>query len=151
MDYGRVRVWGSIAFVIGSAQPENWSASLIIAVLAMLTLGLPLCCWGCCYARRFCRREIAPSGCAGWKAWRDLVVKSWRFLAAFRCRGARCLLWFQRDLLAGSGYSASTVGYLWSLGVVAEVVIFALSKKLFRRFSARDAAAFRRLRTGALD
>jgi PPP family 3-phenylpropionic acid transporter len=27
---------------------------------------------------------------------------------------------------------------LWSLGVVAEVVIFALSKKVFRRFSASD-------------
>ncbi|MEX8992753.1 MFS transporter, partial [Salmonella enterica] len=38
----------------------------------------------------------------------------------------------------GAGYSASAVGYLWSLGVVAEVIIFALSKKLFRRFSARD-------------
>jgi PPP family 3-phenylpropionic acid transporter len=36
------------------------------------------------------------------------------------------------------GYSASTVGYLWSLGVVAEVVIFTLSNRLFRRFSARD-------------
>ncbi|STQ09952.1 3-phenylpropionic acid transporter [Enterobacter cloacae] len=30
------------------------------------------------------------------------------------------------------------MGYLWSLGVVAEVIIFALSKKLFRRFGARD-------------
>jgi PPP family 3-phenylpropionic acid transporter len=29
-----------------------------------------------------------------------------------------------------AGYSASAVGYLWSLGVVAEVVIFALSKKV---------------------
>ncbi len=28
-----------------------------------------------------------------------------------------------------AGYSASAVGYLWSLGVVAEVVIFALSKR----------------------
>lgn len=37
-----------------------------------------------------------------------------------------------------AGYSASAVGYLWSLGVVAEVIIFALSHKLFRRFSARD-------------
>jgi len=30
------------------------------------------------------------------------------------------------------------VGYLWSLGVVAEVIIFALSNRLFRRFGARD-------------
>ena len=37
-----------------------------------------------------------------------------------------------------AGYSASAVGDLWSLGVVAEVIIFALSNKLFRRCSARD-------------
>ncbi|STF30420.1 putative 3-phenylpropionate permease [Escherichia coli] len=30
-----------------------------------------------------------------------------------------------------AGYSASAVGYLWSLGVVAEVIIFALSNKTF--------------------
>lgn len=53
--------------------------------------------------------------------------------------GRTCgVLRFQRYLLAGAGYSASAVGYLWSLGVVAEVIIFALSKKLFRRFGARD-------------
>lgn len=37
-----------------------------------------------------------------------------------------------------AGYSASVVGYLWSLGVVAEIVIFASSNRLFRRWSARD-------------
>ncbi|WP_218190651.1 MFS transporter, partial [Pseudomonas ogarae] len=36
------------------------------------------------------------------------------------------------------GLVGSAVGYLWSLGVVAEVIIFALSNKLFRRCSARD-------------
>lgn len=30
------------------------------------------------------------------------------------------------------------VGYLWSLGVVAEIVVFALSNRLFRRWRARD-------------
>ena len=37
-----------------------------------------------------------------------------------------------------AGYSASVVGYLWSLGVVAEVVVFALSGRLFGRWQARD-------------
>ncbi len=30
------------------------------------------------------------------------------------------------------------VGYLWSLGVVAEIVVFALSNRLFRRWRTRD-------------
>ncbi len=37
-----------------------------------------------------------------------------------------------------AGYSASTIGYLWSLGVVAEVIIFASSNVLFRRWNARN-------------
>src|SRR5690606_10714334 len=36
-----------------------------------------------------------------------------------------------------AGYSASVVGYLWSLGVVAEIVVFALSNTLFRRATVR--------------
>ena len=42
-------------------------------------------------------------------------------------------IWWQE-----AGYSASVVGYLWSLGVVAEIVIFALSNRLFHRWGARD-------------
>ncbi|MDR8241731.1 3-phenylpropionate MFS transporter, partial [Acinetobacter baumannii] len=77
---------------------------------------------------------------AGLAAWLTLVRQSWRFLACV------CLLQGAHAAYSGfsaiywqqAGYSASAVGYLWSLGVVAEVVIFALSKKVFRRFSARD-------------
>jgi PPP family 3-phenylpropionic acid transporter len=36
------------------------------------------------------------------------------------------------------GYSSTTIGYLWSLGVVAEVLVFTFSKQLFSRWSARD-------------
>ncbi len=39
---------------------------------------------------------------------------------------------------AKAGYSSSTIGYLWSLGVVAEVVVFTFSNQLFRRWSARN-------------
>ncbi|MGG8473401.1 MFS transporter, partial [Rahnella sp. PAMC25617] len=36
------------------------------------------------------------------------------------------------------GYSSTTIGYLWSLGVVAEVLVFTFSKQLFSRWSARN-------------
>jgi PPP family 3-phenylpropionic acid transporter len=31
----------------------------------------------------------------------------------------------------GSGHAESTIGYLWSLGVIAEIMVFAFSKRLF--------------------
>ncbi|QSA18860.1 MFS transporter, partial [Vibrio furnissii] len=35
------------------------------------------------------------------------------------------------------GHSEDVIGYLWSLGVVAEVLVFALSKRLFSGWSLR--------------
>ena len=142
MDYGRVRVWGSIAFVIGSAVTGKLVSEFDYrAVLAMLTLGLVSMLLG-----MLLRPSIAPQGAVrhqdatGWQAWRELVAKNWRFLACVSLlQGAHAAYYgFSALYWQEAGYSASTIGYLWSLGVVAEVVVFTLSNRLFRRFSARD-------------
>ena len=142
MDYGRVRLWGSIAFVIGSALTGKLVSLFDYqAILGLLTLGVASMLLG-----MLLRPSVLPQGesrhqeSAGWPAWRTLVVQSWRFLACVcLLQGAHAAYYgFSAIYWQGVGYSASAVGYLWSLGVVAEVVIFALSNKLFRRFSARD-------------
>lgn len=142
MDYGRVRLWGSVAFVIGSALTGKLvSVFDYRAVLALLTLGVASMLLG-----MLIRPSVLPQGenrhqeSAGWPAWRALVTQSWRFLACVcLLQGAHAAYYgFSAIYWQGAGYSASAVGYLWSLGVVAEVIIFALSNKLFRRFSARD-------------
>ncbi|MCV5063490.1 MFS transporter, partial [Escherichia coli] len=76
----------------------------------------------------------------GWSAWLALVRQNWRFLACVcLLQGAHAAYYgFSAIYWQAAGYSASAVGYLWSLGVVAEVIIYALSNKLFRRCSARD-------------
>jgi len=85
-------------------------------------------------------RQSAAGG--GWQEWRDLLRENavWRFmLCVTLLQGAHAAyygfsaIWWQE-----SDYSASTVGYLWSLGVVAEIIVFALSSRLFRRWNARD-------------
>lgn len=84
--------------------------------------------------------EVRQQESTGWPAWRQLIMQSWRFLACVSLlQGAHAAYYgFSAIYWQSAGYSASAVGYLWSLGVVAEVIIFALSHKLFRRFSARD-------------
>ena len=142
MDYGRVRLWGSIAFVIGSALVGKLvSLYDYHAILALLSVGIASMLLG-----MLLRPSVMPQGesrhqeSAGWPAWRALVVRSWRFLACVcLLQGAHAAYYgFSSIYWQLGGYSASAVGYLWSLGVVAEVIIFALSKKLFRRFGARD-------------
>ncbi|CAI0705203.1 Probable 3-phenylpropionic acid transporter [Serratia liquefaciens] len=143
MDYGRVRLWGSLAFVIGSALTGQmvsvWGHnailySLIISILAML-LGMML------------KPSVMPQGEARshseadrslWEMLKEGPV--WRFLLSVTLlQGAHAGYYsFGSIYWQEAGYSASTIGYLWSLGVVAEVIIFASSNFLFRRWNARN-------------
>lgn len=77
------------------------------------------------------RGESRQQQGAGMAAWLTLVRQSWRFLACVcLLQGAHAAYYgFSAIYWQQAGYSASAVGYLWSLGVVAEVVIFALSKR----------------------
>ncbi|WP_312269070.1 3-phenylpropionate MFS transporter [Pseudescherichia sp.] len=142
MDYGRVRLWGSVAFVIGSALTGKLVSLFDYrAILAMLTLGTLSMLLG-----MLLRPSVMPLGesraqtSAGWPAWRSLIGQNGRFLTCVSLlQGAHAAYYgFSAIYWQEAGYSASTVGYLWSLGVVAEVIIFALSNRLFRRWGARD-------------
>lgn len=142
LDYGKVRVWGSLAFVIGSALTGKLISIFDYqAILVMLSIGVASMLLG-----MMLRPSVMPEGQArhndgaGWPAWRKLVIESWRFLACVSLlQGAHAAYYgFSAIYWQEAGYSASVVGYLWSLGVVAEILVFALSNKLFRRWSARD-------------
>ncbi|OCJ21126.1 3-phenylpropionate MFS transporter [Serratia sp. 14-2641] len=143
LDYGRVRLWGSLAFVIGSALTGKlvsvWGhnailISLLVSILAML-VGMLL------------KPSVLPQGEARAqnelsRSWRELLSEGpvWRFLLCVTLlQGAHAGYYsFASIYWEEAGYSAATIGYLWSLGVVAEVVIFASSNFLFRRWNARN-------------
>ncbi|HBV90435.1 MAG TPA: 3-phenylpropionate MFS transporter [Pantoea sp.] len=145
LAYGPVRLWGSLAFVISSALTGVLvSAYSSQAILLLLSVGVIAMLAG-----MMLRPATQPQGHerqgtagGGWQEWRDLLRENavWRFmLCVTLLQGAHAAyygfsaIWWQE-----SGYSASTVGYLWSLGVVAEIIVFALSNRLFRRWRARD-------------
>jgi PPP family 3-phenylpropionic acid transporter len=144
LPYGPVRLWGSLAFVISSALTgmlvTAWDSQ---AVLALLSLGIMMMLGG-----MLLRPAVMPLGdaremqSAGWAEWKAMLQESsvWRFLLCVTLmQGAHAAYYgFSAIWWQDAGYSASVVGYLWSLGVVAEIIIFALSNRLFRRWSARD-------------
>lgn len=144
LPYGPVRLWGSLAFVISSALTgmliTAWNSQ---AILALLSLGILMMLGG-----MLLRPAVMPLGetraaqSGGWDEWKAMLRENsvWRFLLCVTLmQGAHAAyygfsaIWWQE-----AGYSASVVGYLWSLGVVAEIIIFAMSNRLFRRWSARD-------------
>ncbi|MFR0655890.1 3-phenylpropionate MFS transporter [Pantoea sp. SIMBA_079] len=144
LAYGPVRLWGSLAFVISSALTGMLvSAYSYQAILLLLSLGVMAMLSGMLLPPQTRPQGDARQGASGgWAAWRDLLRENsvWRFMICVTLlQGAHAAyysfsaIWWQQ-----AGYSASVVGYLWSLGVVAEIVVFALSSRLFRRWSARD-------------
>lgn len=141
LDYGKVRLWGSVAFVIGSALTGKLVTMFDYRViLALLTLGVASMLLGFLIRPTIqpqgqVASRRAPVGLRGWR-W---FARTGAFWPAFvYCRAHAAYYGFSAIYWQAAGYSASAVGYLWSLGVVAEVIIFALSNKLFRRCSARD-------------
>lgn len=144
LPYGPVRLWGSLAFVISSALTgvlvNQFSHQ---AILMLLLMGC-----GAMLGGMLLRPAVMPQGTtkqsehAGWRVWYQLLRENavWRFmLCVTLMQGAHAAYYgFSALYWQQAGYSASVVGYLWSLGVVAEIVIFACSNRLFRRWSARD-------------
>lgn len=136
--YGPIRLWGSVGFivavlVIGWAldvlpmQHFLWMAllPLIAALAAACTLAQPPV------------RSAARGGTLGHVARRPEVLAL--FGAGFlMCAAHGPLYAFFSIYLDQVGYSKSAAGALWSLGVVAEILVFLAMPHWLARYSARQ-------------
>ncbi|HET6720016.1 MAG TPA: MFS transporter [Rhodocyclaceae bacterium] len=137
-DYSRVRLWGSVGFIV-TVSAAGWlldrlPIDSIRGMLLAMLVGILAFAW---LARDpFAQRPAAPHE-ALWP-----VLRSPRVAALLACcfamsaaHGAYYL--FFSIYLAGLGYSQTAIGLLWSLGVLAEIGVFLFMAPLFRRFSTR--------------
>jgi len=136
--YGPIRLWGSIGFILAVFGLGVWLdrhdiAGLldILTVLAALT----------------CVAAIALPGGAPARA-RDSAVRLGAvlsradvraFFAACFCMTAAhgAMYVFYTIYLEAAGYSKTVIGTLWTIGVLAEIVLFLRLPQLLRRFSLR--------------
>ena len=142
-DYGKIRVWGSIAFIISSSLigylSGVWGNKTIMVALIISTLALLL--------SSLLKPAIMPLGPkkidSGPKVtFKQLIADNsvWRFLVCVSLiQGSHAAYYgFASLFWKEAGYSDFVIGNLWSLGVVAEVLVFTFSHRLFRRWSARN-------------
>ncbi len=136
--YGRIRLWGSIGFIVVvlGLGPilDRFGEATVVPVIALLLFGLWLATLGLSplaqpaagNVRPPIRRGLAP------------------FLAA-------CFLMqvsygpyytFYSIYLAHYGYSKAAIGVLWALGVVCEVVVFWQAGRFFKHFRESRLFAF---------
>lgn len=141
LDYGKSRLWGAVAFIVanivvgalsGNLGPQWVLHSMVLALVLLQLLSLvpmnpaPV------------DRYLGRQGDSILQVWRRpgvprflLIVGLLQGSHAFYY-GFSALYWQQQ------GYSTSMIGYLWGLGVVAEIVVLALNKRWFERLNAHQ-------------
>lgn len=141
LDYGRTRLWGSIAFVAGSTVVGYlvaiYGASAIIyTALAGLAASMLL------VMRNPDVMPISETEESKERPKLTAILKDSsvvRFLVlASLIQGSHAAYYAFSSLhWKSSGISADIIGYLWSLGVIAEISVFAFSKRMFMGWSLR--------------
>ncbi|WP_410498202.1 MFS transporter [Chitinibacter sp. S2-10] len=142
--YSRLRIWGSLGFVAatllaGYLIDKQGLAVFPWAVMSVM-LALAVYCW-----------QIPESPTS-----EQVVTQETSFLTVLRQREVRALLCscflmalahgpyysFYSIYLADQGYGKSTIGWFWSIGVVAEIAIFWLMPRLNARFAHKTLLLF---------
>jgi PPP family 3-phenylpropionic acid transporter len=135
LDYGRIRVWGSVTFIIAAVGAGQWIALATPEVILGLVIGA---------AALICLASLLlplPPQAAGARPRSPLHLVGERnmllFLAAGTLVQASHAVYYAFGTLhwRGLGLSSGVIGALWAEGVAAEIVLFALSRRLVARLS----------------
>lgn len=134
--YSRIRLWGSVGFIVASivlGYLIDWTgiASLLWTILVVqITL----------FSLTFTLTEASVSPhhtdhFSVWKILRNPAVIALLVGCALMVSAHGVLYNFYSIYLAEHGYSKSMIGWLWSVGVICEIVIFMMMPIIMRRFS----------------
>ncbi|CAG0995120.1 putative 3-phenylpropionic acid transporter [Rhodocyclaceae bacterium] len=137
-DYGRIRLWGSVGFVAAvlgvGALLDAAPLTTLLWVCAILLAGIVACA--------AVLEEAPPAATARTHPPLRLALLRPEVLALlaacfFMSAAHGPLYVFLSIHLVDHGYGKTLVGALWSLGVVAEILVFLLMPRLIRRHSPR--------------
>jgi PPP family 3-phenylpropionic acid transporter len=141
LDYGSMRVWGSIAFIvstmIGGEMIGLWGGDMVLPVMIFgfaMTMAMAIYCPRIGPTRR--RNTPVDLQQATGSSLRQphLLVLLWG--VAIQQSSHALLYTFASIYWHQLGFTGTQVGILWSAGVASEVLVFFVSKHLSRRFNA---------------
>lgn len=141
--YGAIRAWGSFGFIVAVLGMGWWleraEISRVIDASIMILVAIAACAMRVPEAPGL-KRERARGGLGE-------ILRRPQVLALL----ASCTLMtaahgafnvFYSIHLVAAGYSKSTIGLLWTLGVLAEILVFLWAPRLMARFSLRSLLIF---------
>ena len=148
--YGKVRKWGSIGFIVGV-----FSIGAILEVIDIKMLPIMLLCiaftaflWSFTVKEPttapLSQKQLEPL----WPILKKPIVAGF-FAIEFVMLFAQAPFYsFYSNYLKENGFSTTTIGFLWSVGVIAEIIMFAFASVLLKRYSWRFLVSICLLMTG---
>jgi PPP family 3-phenylpropionic acid transporter len=138
-QYSTIRLWGSIGFILAvvliGAAIEDMGAEWIPLFMVLLLLGV----WILSLLTPDCREAHHDDTHVGFMSViKQPVVLSLLFVCFLLQASHGPYYAFYTIYLEDNAYTRSTIGLLWGLGVLAEIVIFLFMHRLMPRFGARN-------------
>jgi PPP family 3-phenylpropionic acid transporter len=131
LDYGRIRLWGSITFVcmsmLGGMALERFGAPIIFTLLIVTTSLTLLACLTMPEGEPRAH-DAEPPRLGRLFARRDLWLLA---IAASMIQASHTLLYnFGSIHWRDAGHSETVIGWLWAEGVIVEVLFFMISARV---------------------
>jgi PPP family 3-phenylpropionic acid transporter len=135
LDYGRVRLWGSLTFILGAIGVGDWLERTDPPIILWSIAATVACLLAACL---LLPQEETAGRAATVADLRRLARKPefLVFVAAAGLLQASHAVYYGFATLhwRAAGHGELVVGLLWAEGVIAEVVLFAWAAALLRRF-----------------
>jgi len=134
--YSRIRMWGSLGFIVAAVILGFMTDIFGIKSLLWFLLGVQITLFALTF--KLPEANIAPHAHDHFNIWQ--VVKQPNVIAlligcALMVTAHGVLYNFYSIYLEKHGYSKTAIGLLWSVGVICEIGIFMLMPKIMARFS----------------
>ncbi len=134
-DYGRIRVWGSVGFIVAvlglgyvlDAMPVAWVLHVTLALLALVAAVTFLMPAPVTHVHEGVRASLRLQ-------LRLPAVRVFLAASALNAFAHAALYTFLSIYLAQLGYSKSVIGWMWSIGVLIEIAVFQSMPQLMQRF-----------------
>ena len=136
--YGRIRLWGSVGFIV-AVVGVGWvldraEIALLLWIVGATLIGILICAWHVPDASHDAANTRGPG--IGHVLRRPEVIALIAASMLMSLAHGPYYTFFSIHLVA-QGYSKTAVGWLWAIGVIAEIAVFAALPWLYRRFSAQ--------------
>lgn len=148
--YGKVRKWGSVGFIIGVFGLGAVFEIMSISMLPVLLLGISFLAFLWSFTIKeptmapTAQKQLEPL----WPIFKRPVVYSFFLIELILLFSHAPFYSFYSNYLSQAGFSTSQIGLLWSVGVIAEIIMFAYATFFLTRWSWRHLVTLCLLMTG---